>query len=306
MAYAQANWKTEPIAADDPRPAHEAVRQLMRLAESSGSDKTRLWATVTNRGRLSAAVLVIPQPGGNGMVLATPPAGRGAVMRLTHLLNDCCQSLDTRQIQMVQMLADPSQKRVREALVRAGFWRLARLCYLQAAIGHKPQKDLMPEGSRCLSYREDRRELFLEALSDSYQGTMDCPKLHGLRSTEQALQAHRSTGPFDPKFWNVLQIGGRTAGVILLNPIRSVHAMELVYLGLGPRYRGHGLGGRLLRYGLQQAAAAGHHTMVLAVDEANTPAVRLYKQMGFSRTDIKDAFVRHLPTSGATRSDLST
>ena len=276
MAHTQANWKTEPIAADDPRPAHTAVRQLMRLAESAGSDPTHLWAAVSNQGSLS------------------------------RLINDCCLSLDTQQIQMLQVLVDPSEKRVREAMERAGFWRLARLCYLQAAIAHKPEGVDLPEGSRCLPYHEDRRELFLEALSDSYQGTMDCPKLHGLRSTEQALEAHRSTGPFNPKFWNVLQIDGRTAGVSLLNPIRSVHAMELVYLGLGPRYRGHGLGGRLMRFGLQQAAAAGHHTMVLAVDEANTPAVRLYKQMGFSRTDIKDAFVRHLPTSGATPTNLST
>ncbi len=297
MASSQDRWKTEAIRPDDPRPAHAAVQQLMQLAESTGSRQPLLWASVCDQGKLGAGILIIPQPGQNGMVFTSPPNGREGVARLAKLIHDGCLSVDLNQIQMVQVLVEPSQKRIRQAFEQAGFWRLARLSYLQAAIPHRPEPPTLPAGGQLIRYDEAHKALFIEALESSYRGTMDCPKLHGLRQTAQAIAAHRGTGRFDPNLWSVLKIKDRIAGVILLNRIVSVQAVELVYLGLSPQDRGHGLGAALLQHGIAQAAATGNHTMVLAVDEANTPAVRLYKRFRFTQTDIKDAFVRHLPTS---------
>ena len=52
-------------------------------------------------------------------------------------------------------------------------------------------------------------------------------------------------------------------------------------MGLIPEWRGMGLGRALLNSALALAQQAGIQEVVLAVDEVNVPAKRLYQQAGF-------------------------
>jgi mycothiol synthase len=60
---------------------------------------------------------------------------------------------------------------------------------------------------------------------------------------------------------------------------------EIYVLGVDPEASGRGLGRLLALVGLQHLAQSGLETIILYVDGANTPAVRLYESLGFqSRT----------------------
>ena len=87
----------------------------------------------------------------------------------------------------------------------------------------------------------------LEALESSYQDTLDCPELCGLRETPDVLDSHRSTGVFDPALWWMVHVNGQARGCALFNRCPEQRTIELVYLGLSPELRGRGLGKWLLR-----------------------------------------------------------
>jgi mycothiol synthase len=81
---------------------------------------------------------------------------------------------------------------------------------------------------------------------------------------------------------------------------RSATVGEVYNLAVPPTGRGRGLGGVLLRAGLDHLAATGCHEVLLWVDRANERAVRLYTGQGFT-TRWEDVALRHTVTqAGAT------
>jgi mycothiol synthase len=81
---------------------------------------------------------------------------------------------------------------------------------------------------------------------------------------------------------------------------RSATVGEVYNLAVAPDGRGRGLGGVLLRAGLDHLAATGCHEVLLWVDRANERAVRLYTGQGFT-TRWEDVALRHTPSgTGAT------
>lgn len=101
-----------------------------------------------------------------------------------------------------------------------------------------------------------------------------------------------ATGRFEADLWTCLLAEDEPVGVMLLNVIPPREALELVYLGLAPRARGHGLARRLMLHGLSQVRRRHCRRMLLAVDERNEPAVRLYGELGFHPTTRKLAMIR--------------
>ncbi|TVQ63782.1 MAG: GNAT family N-acetyltransferase [Phycisphaerales bacterium] len=136
------------------------------------------------------------------------------------------------------------------------------------------------------------------ALERSYVDTLDCPGLCGLRATSDVIESHRSTGVWSPEHWFILEHApasadgpGEPLGALLLNPSPETGSVELVYLGLAPGARGKGIAGPLLRFGIGLAARTGLGEIVCAVDQGNTPAMRLYERCGFSERGRRLAFV---------------
>jgi ribosomal protein S18 acetylase RimI-like enzyme len=136
-------------------------------------------------------------------------------------------------------------------------------------------------GFQAVHWSETNRQLFAEAILASYQQTLDCPALVGLRTIDEIIEGHMAAGQFSPELWWAVRHGDDPVGVMLLSPLPQRSAMELVYLGLAPAWRGRGLGSRLLGHGLAQAHQRGLTSMLLAVDDLNKPAVRLYQSQGF-------------------------
>jgi len=142
----------------------------------------------------------------------------------------------------------------------------------------------------CAALRDD----LIAAMEASYEQTLDCPGLYGLRRTADILAGHQATGRFDPLLWTLLRVEDQPAGAILLNPFPDHKTVELVYIGLAPAARGRGLGAQLLRHGLGLLTGRRERTVTLAVDQRNTPALALYQAERFEAVVHRWALIRSL------------
>jgi hypothetical protein len=69
---------------------------------------------------------------------------------------------------------------------------------------------------------------------------------------------------------------------------------ELLYVGLIPSARGHGWGREITRHAQWLTRQARRPRLVLAVDAANEPALRMYAALGFRAWERRRVFVRIL------------
>jgi ribosomal protein S18 acetylase RimI-like enzyme len=65
-------------------------------------------------------------------------------------------------------------------------------------------------------------------------------------------------------------------------------------MGLIPEVRGRGWGLLLIKHAQWLAAQANCNRVVLAVDAANEPAIRLYSLAGFSEFDRRTVWIKSL------------
>jgi RimJ/RimL family protein N-acetyltransferase len=217
-------------------------------------------------------------------------------------------------VRLAQALLEGSEIETRSTLATAGFSQLGELAYLRAPMPRPSRRPPPPAPAR-VSFRSvaeipahEREAALLRALELSYEGTLDCPELSGMRSPAEVLESHRSVGDYDPSFWwiaydestsggGVGGVGANPAGCLLLTPCPELESLELVYLGLGPSLRGRGAGTSLISRGVAYVAdrrVRGLRSITCAVDTRNTPALRLYAKHGFERTGVRLPMVKGL------------
>jgi len=126
----------------------------------------------------------------------------------------------------------------------------------------------------------------------TYEGTLDCPLLNGVRQIGDVLEGYRAGGVFHPNLWLIASHAGRDVGCLILSDHPRHGNLELVYMGVLPAWRGRGWGGQLARKAQWLARRLGRPRLVLAVDAANQPAVDAYIAVGFQAWDRRRAMVR--------------
>ncbi len=92
----------------------------------------------------------------------------------------------------------------------------------------------------------------------------------------------------------MLQTEGRDVGCQLLADYEALDQWELVYLGLTPGARGNGWGLEAVRRAQGLVRTAGRKRLVLAVDEANWPAIAMYAAAGFEAWNRRAVFLRKI------------
>lgn len=174
------------------------------------------------------------------------------------------------------------------------------LLYMGCSSDHFPSE--MPRSDcRLVPYRAVDRQRLGRLIERTYQDTLDCPELNGMRDVDDVLDGYERTGEFDPSRWSFLQIRegqgdaeAEDVGCLLLAAHPRHRNWELVYLGLVPSARGYGWGLAATRQAQWQAARAGCHHMVLAVDAENRPAIATYAAAGFQAWDRRCVFLKRL------------
>lgn len=246
-----------------------------------------------------------------GMCLWVPSPGRTAMLFAPNLsefpesaaateaaIRGAMEDARTRGgIVLVQAMMEPADAAGKTVFAAAGLSQLATLTYMERQPPvHPPNPDsyALPAGHELRPYSAQTHALFAEAILRSYEQTLDCPALSGLRDIEDVVAGHQAVGPFDPQLWSVLLRYGKPEGCLLLNEVPARHGLELVYLGLAPEARGHGLGRMLMQRVLAIAARRHFNVATLAVDASNAPAVRLYRRCGYTSVAQRVAMIRKL------------
>jgi ribosomal protein S18 acetylase RimI-like enzyme len=277
------------VNADDP-----AVENFLGFAAEQSLGLDELWVA-RQQGRIVASAMMVLCPGRTGLIFLSPNLTADGLPAASQLASALCRAQNPARVRLVQALLDPGQEQIGKALDAAGFRRLAVLIYMQHRAARNPTPLALDADVQASSYTPQTRAAFAQAILASYQQTLDCPGLLGLRQIDDILDGHMATGRFVPELWLRLEHAGEPVGVMLLNVVPQRAALELVYLGLSPAWRGRGLARRLVQHGLGLAPRHGATQMILAVDDHNTPALRMYGALQFTPTARKAALILPLP-----------
>jgi len=258
--------------------------------------------------RIVAACACLEMPGRTATVLLPPLRDQPDLAELiVALLVALADQAARRGVRLLQAILEREDTALEASvLARAGFTFLAELLYMQG-----PTNAPIPPGRTgpplsWTTYAPETHAVFAEIIQASYQGSLDCVGLGGLRDIEDIIAAHKATGQFDPRCWFVALLHGKPAGVLLLAGQPACAACEVVYMGVAPWARGRGVGSAMMRRALRVAHERGAACLTLAVDEANVPARRLYERFGLRETARRRAWIRALGERADATARLST
>lgn len=256
-------------------------------------------------GKLISALLPVISPGRTMLMLLPAGLPRAAETATGQLIETVCQYGFDHDVHLAQVLIDPADTSTQNLLGHHHFARMAELYYLQHQVSASAAADAptLPEGLHWQTYSPAAHDAFGQAILESYQQSLDCPALNGLRNIDDIIAGHQASGTFVPESWFLLREGDAALGVLLLCESARSDSVELVYLGLAPTARGRGLSELMMRHAAAVVARRGLSRLYLAVDSRNTPALKLYYRHGMQRVSSKIAMLRDLRAGG--RSDKS-
>lgn len=231
-----------------------------------------------------AAVAWVQRLPGDTACLWIPPvqdAGGLAVMRAAAAF------VDERHIPLTQLVASPDDGYADADCELAGFPRFATLRYLyvdltgDASPSFAARQLAAPVGLHFAGHAEREAVRLQQLIEQTYVGTLDCPQLDGIRPLAEVLAGYRSQGTHRPEQWYIAQAEGQDVGVLILAEHPGLGNWEVVYMGVAAAARGRGYGAAIVEFAMSVAASRHAERLVLAVDAANEPALKMYRERGF-------------------------
>lgn len=268
------------------------VLAFLKYVEDRPMPPDAQYAAVVN-GELATAGFRLDSPGKTALLFVP------SMQAFTHPIDTVVSVIDylveaglQRGMSLFQVLAPPDSPRDAHLLTQAGFRLIAELIYLERPATLPTSTSTDPSGITWIGYDQSTHKLFAETIEASYEDSLDCPDLLGLRQMEDIIAGHKDAGEFDPERWFIICHDDRPAGCLLLSRVRNRSALELVYMGLRPAARGKGLAKTMLRRAIQVTVNARLAYITLAVDARNDPARTLYDSFSFSETIRRSAWIR--------------
>jgi ribosomal protein S18 acetylase RimI-like enzyme len=241
---------------------------------------------------LLGAMICMPVAGASGLVWpprVIPGAARGHIE--DELVRFTTAWLRGRGAKLAQALLLPTESALAEPLERNGFVHTTSLWYMRHDL--QLSADLLLAGDRLayVSYAVGDAGLFARTLLRTYDQTLDCPEVNGVRAIGEILEGHRSQGCHDPDRWWLALDGERPVGVLLVTETPDLQGWDLSYLGVVPEARRQGIGLQLTCKALVEARAAEAAQLTLSVDARNRPAWDLYRRLGFEPFDQREVYL---------------
>lgn len=204
---------------------------------------------------------------------------------------EAVQRAGQRGVRFVQAMTEPEADDEAEVYRRAGFRFITCLAYMDRYAALPQSLDREPPPVEWQTYTSPTHRSFAEVIEATYQDSLDCAAINGLRDIEDIMASHKAAGEFDPATWFLGSTGGEPIGVLLLSRVLERSAYEVVYMGLLPARRGRGYAVTFLRQALSVAREAGVLDLTLTVDEQNLPARRLYERFGFVQSSRRNVWM---------------
>jgi ribosomal protein S18 acetylase RimI-like enzyme len=273
-----------------PADRQQRIANALGLVERGELDPAGLLVLRGRRG-LEGAMLCVLVPGASGLVWPPRcPPSKLLKEREDALLRHGLPWLHGRGARIVQALL-PAHDVAADPLLRNGFTHVTALWYLshdlEVPVGHLRA----PSRLQFTCYDPDDPEEFHRTLLGTYEDTLDCPEINGVRTVEEIIEGHRSQGPFDPSRWWLARAGKQAVGVVLITDPGEPLTWDIAYLGIVPGARRRGHGRELLLHVLIEARAAEVRQVTLSVDARNRPARALYASAGFQPCDLREVFL---------------
>ena len=205
--------------------------------------------------------------------------------------------LKAKEVDLVQSLLATDAGEDAERLLRAGFEHSCDLLYLVSDARQFPASAVAAE----LVFDQvapDDLDGLAGLIEQTYEQTLDCPALDARRDCRQVLAGYRATCRDDLTHWFIVWHGRERIGCLLLGHDASRTTWELVYMGVVRAARGQGWGLEMVRHAQWLVAQQKGDRLVLAVDAANEPALRLYAAAGFAAWDRRSVFLKGLEARG--------
>jgi ribosomal protein S18 acetylase RimI-like enzyme len=243
-------------------------------------------------GALLGAVVCLLVPGANGLVW--PPQADAGPRREEvedELLRHAVAWLRGRGAKLGQALLAPAEAPLAPPLERHGFAHVTSLWYMRHDLKLPYTLVRAPERLVYRPYREGDADVFHRTLLRSYEDTLDCPEVNGVRTLEETLQGHREQGEYDPGRWWLALDGDRPVGVLLLSAVPEGEAWDVAYVGVVPEARRHSWGREMMHKALRAAHASDATHLTLSVDARNRPAWKLYLDLGFEAYDCREVYL---------------
>ncbi|MCI0379888.1 MAG: GNAT family N-acetyltransferase [Gemmataceae bacterium] len=309
----------------------ERVRNALALTTAGEINPDGVLVARDDKG-LAGVQVAVPLAGANGLLW--PPQTRVPDSALAdRLVQAALTWLRERGVTCAQALLTMEETHLDEPLRRAGFRNIGALQYMVHHLLHVPAPTTK---LHLQTYDQVDHLLFEQIVEQTYEGTLDCPELNGVRTVADILTGHQAQGKFDPKRWwlvwereacaspltpapsppqgrgekspagenvvGTLRVplsadGTRSVpatlpvGVVLLTQVPDGPAWDLSYLGVVPLARGRGLGKAMALEALAEARRARAPQLMLAVDARNTPALQLYRSVGFLPTQTRQIYL---------------
>lgn len=214
----------------------------------------------------------------------------GATARL--LARAVVEDLDAKGVDLTQSLLVAPDGPLVELLKDAGFRHLADLVYLSCEAARFPLVAPDPCEVEFEEYRSDQRLRMADVMQRTYEGTLDCTALDGVRHMNDVIDGYMATGKFKAENWLFVRNGGRDVGALILADHPGARHRELVYMGIAPEFRGRGWGRQIAHYAQWLTRGARLERLLVAVDAANKPAADVYHATGFETWELREVYVR--------------
>jgi ribosomal protein S18 acetylase RimI-like enzyme len=299
------DWQQDPPAIHSVTAAElsQAVELLhLHLEPDERSQHTAEMLNDVAHGRLSSDAILVAKRGGAlvGAAAYQVQPGRAAQVwppRLVasepaataeRLARAVVARVRREPVRIAYALLEPSTDNYSVVAMQAsGLHCAASLVYLVAPA--EVFREVEPVGRLTFEpYQPSRHESFAQLLAATYEGTLDCPTLNGVREIHDVLESYRFGGT---SHWFVAMNGDEPVGCLLLADHPRQENLELVYMGVVPSARGRGWGAKLVRQAQWIARQSARQRLVLAVDETNWPALAIYQAAGFQVWDQRVCYL---------------
>lgn len=239
---------------------------------------------------IESSVLVVINKGATATILATEPSNESSVQEVSSLIEESIRGLQGSACTIAQAILPVDAEQYARSYSKAGFDRLATLKYMERRRSSK-LRTIHTCSAHFIPMTKQTDATLGSILMASYEGSLDCPKIHGLRDVQDIIDGHRGLGLHDPNLWSLAEIDGELVGALLLNVVPDSKCMELAYLGVAPSARGKGIGDAFVQRAVKQSNDHGCTKITLAVDSNNLPAIRLYSRWGFGETGQRSTMI---------------
>ena len=273
-------------------PADDEVRAVLQGVQT-GQMSTEGLRIARRRGKLVGAIWVNVTAGrvatvwGPTLVPLEPSAIADA------LLDSQWPRLASHGVRLAQAVIDVGSPPVREHYLRHAFVHAADLVHMVAPRARFPAQP--PEtGMEFLPYSAAQDARFGEVIQSTYEATLDCPALDGVRDLPDVLDGYRATGQFRADWWLLVRQDGCDVGCLLMTPYPQQRHAEIIYMGVVPQARGRRLGLAIARHAQWLARRAKMKQLLLAVDAQNVPALAAYGDAGFTEFDRRSIYLKLL------------